>query len=328
MKIYLDNFEVLETPINPHIKHLEDTIKTTRSIQYDAQIGTIKIRGEIPLFPLFYSISNVTLNKTKSIDLDLSAIDLTQEMFNCVKLEGLDINEIFSIEQLLLSYFYITENNILNELKNIKNHCNYNDLAISGMEERDKVLKYKIGRDSPLKENTSLKKLIQNKNVLRLDGNKMLSEMQLLHILENIDLRGIEYIEEPFKDVNTWNSFVTNNDRYKNLEFALDESFHEYKNQIDKILNLKTIIIKPSRDLAISGLIKLSHEAPDKSIVISSSFENEISLNTLIYLGSLFENHHGLGTFEYMKDSFPRITTDRNKQLIQGYPLALNQIQT
>ncbi|MAE59188.1 MAG: hypothetical protein CME69_09920 [Halobacteriovorax sp.] len=331
MKALLDNFQYIESEIHPPLKHKDGLVNKTKNLSYDLKIDHLLIKGEVNLFPLFFNEKQLCLPSQRELNIDFKNIDLTRPLFNTIEINNLHTNEQFSLEQALLTYLIRTEHQSLKEyLKTDDVKCLINDLFLENDNIHNKVIKYKIGRNSPKEDNNNIKEFIKNKNILRLDGNQMLNSSSLKEILKEIDLSYVDYIEEPFQSIDEWNSFINDSDDFKDLSFAIDENFKSYKYKLDQIHNLKAIIIKPTRDLSISGLFKLHQDISKQNhsyqIILSSSFDNEMTLNTLVFIAQLFNNRHGLGTFKYMKEDFKKMKYERDTQKLIGYPLIENII--
>ena len=326
MEANLFDFKINQHSLKTPIKGKSETVTYTQVKSFKAQIDNHIIKGEIPLFPMFYKTDQTSLFEGQKLQINLNQIDFTKKFFNLIKDTDYPVNEVFAIEQFLLSYLCVIEHkSLLNIFKN-STSCRFNDLYHESIKRTPRTIKFKIGRLEPELENETLSKLCKQQNLIRLDGNQMLTPEQLSRILKDIDLRYIQYIEEPFTSIAKWNQFLCDYKEFSKLNFALDENYRSYYNKLDQIKNLSAIIIKPSRDLSISGLLAIKNDLTDYDIVISSSFEPELSLNTMIYLGAMFDTHHGLGTYTYLNDPINEIKIDEDKQVMTAYPLKNNQV--
>lgn len=156
-------------------------------------------------------------------------------------------------------------------------------------------LKLKIARTA-LEDEIKLLKSLKDK-FLRLDANQKLDSEKFqsyLNILENYD-----YFEEPFSDVKQILNFP-------NERFALDENVENEELQV--LPQVVTFVIKPSL-LGLEKTILLISRAKSlgKRIVISSTFEGEEGLISLIKIAQYVDNQlgnrefHGLGTIRFLE---------------------------
>lgn len=278
--------------------------------------------GELSKFPLFYGDQD--LSQYKNLELEFDTDNLK---FNSLNYDNeIPINFLFMLEQAIIHYVISHNINIgLNTSSfNESVDCSINLLSLTtntSPGQTTSCLKIKIGRDSVEKENYFIRELLNNDPgiMLRLDGNHMLSVKQLESLLEGIELKRIEYIEEPFEDMSSWESFL-----YKNeVSLALDEEVQSFINN-DRPLptNTSAFIVKPTLVFGLFETLKLFKRYTSIKKIISSSFEDEYTLNTLIHMASLapYKTHHGLGTLTHLNKIPLNIIQDDIK--IQGLPIS------
>ncbi|EQC44402.1 mandelate racemase [Bacteriovorax sp. Seq25_V] len=269
-----------------------------------------QILGEVNQLPLFWKDQKQSLPTELELR-NLACFDLTKPYFNLIDDLKLDANFQFAIEQALLAFL---------DIKNLLPiYINLNStplVEVSALQTKfdDNVKtrgtqKLKIGQRDSIAENELLKSFTNTDIKLRLDANRSLSVTQLEKILKDIPASLIEYIEEPFLDINEWQTF----NRRSEFKLALDETVIE--NNFDVIFSkfrysIKALILKPSYNSSISNIFKLLDNDSFKEIdlVLSSSYEPAQSLNTLLHLGHIINKKrgnddlaHGLGTITQMQ---------------------------
>lgn len=142
------------------------------------------------------------------------------------------------------------------------------------------TIKIKIGRNELASEISFLKD-IQKKRpdlILRLDANGGLQAQTIEVLTQELELSTIEYIEDPFHEIpKNWSS---------SLPLAIDLLANEVVLNADKYQHIKTLIIKPTLQTGYLGTIDLFHQFPEKTIVISSSFDGPQTMQDLYQLNS------------------------------------------
>ncbi len=308
MKLSINKLQKFEQPLNVVIKMPDGIIDKATSFFGEAQIENERITFEISALEYFYPNFVPKISTDLKLDIELSNIDFTKKYFNVLKIdEDLSTNEVFAIESILLSYLTGHQSEILleNQLM-FKNDHKENELYRSDTDYKDAVIKVKVGRNSAKQDNQLLKDLVAKNNTLRLDGNLLLSKTALAEILRDVDLKRIEYIEEPFPNISDWNDFLNENPELNQLKLALDENLLNYLDKLDELSNVAAFIIKPTRDFSISGYLSLlkDNRYKDIKLIISSSFEQREALTMLKSIGSLTDEYHGLGTEKFLTKSF------------------------
>ena len=149
------------------------------------------------------------------------------------------------------------------------------------------TLKVKLpGLSDP--SSTLSKILTHKKNCqLRLDPNRTLTPHQLQCLVTSFPFNNLEYIEDPYPDL--WEGLK----QFDQFPLALDKELavalysHRFPN------NTVALVIKPSRDLSLSGTLGLILEKKYK-IVISSAYETPLGLYPLIHLAAVSQTPCGL----------------------------------
>ncbi len=284
---------------------------------YDSRQGLILSyhNAHAELSP-FFELHGIGLENAKAeidkllpdINFEMSQIDMSKPLFNLVpnlneQLLKISSCSLFCLESLALNLF---ESELLtHSLLPVK----VNGLFIPGISSLSsnlpKVLKVKIGRQKVDIERRDMCELIKKGHILRPDGNRSFCVEKLSDLLKDVPNSGIDYLEEPLKDLSKWNEFY---ERCPN-DLALDENLKGHlEGRISSDLkSVSTWVIKPSVHYAISGCISLINEAQKKnvSVVISSAFETSIGLKSLIYLANrqdkIAPTSHGLDTLKFLE---------------------------
>jgi O-succinylbenzoate synthase len=155
------------------------------------------------------------------------------------------------------------------------------------------IVKLKIGRNPLEIENKILKDLLakNNKSIeFRLDANKSLSLSDLSALLEEVDLKSIQYLEEPLKDINEWSRYERRNE----IALALDENVPNRS----KYNEAQYLVVKPTYNLSLEETLK-EIELENFKVVISSSFDPIVNIEILKKLSSLTNQSAGLDTLKY-----------------------------
>jgi hypothetical protein len=286
--------------INTHIRMLKTPYKVGDTLVDSSFI--YELAGEdrsvfIPRLPLFYPDQHNLLQSllNKDIKFKLDDLDFTRPLFNTIKNDtiiNLPTNILFGLEFMLIKYFQ--ESGIHNPFT--KEACLlFNTFDISSnnnIVEDSKVVKIKIGRNSVENDIARIKSYHSKDIKTRLDGNRMLSHHQLSQILNEVDSKKIDYIEEPFADLSMWESFEDKN----KVGYGIDENLDHFLNG-QGITNARALVIKPSLNLSFSGLIKINGLYPYLKKIVSSSFEFNQCYVGLLTAAALFpDEFHGLDT--------------------------------
>lgn len=149
--------------------------------------------------------------------------------------------------------------------------------------------KIKIGRDSLHtdihKINQLADTLLKHEKIqLRLDGNRLLTNRNLETIVSSIEIKHIEYLEEPLADYKQWNEFY----QHHPIALALDESLDRQLKTVNKYSGVNTWVLKPTR-FGISQTLALIQIASKKNIncVISSTYETIVGMKYNLLLAQI-----------------------------------------
>lgn len=136
---------------------------------------------------------------------------------------------------------------------------------------------------------------------LRLDFNQKWSVQDHLYLFKHYSKSSFAYLEEPVSSFDELLELGKKTD----FSLALDETLQTISpEQLEKIPNLKALIIKPT---LLGGYSKISKwinlaRKNDLEIVFSSSFENKVGLKSIIQMANFFNKLKtpiGLDTYEF-----------------------------
>ncbi len=175
------------------------------------------------------------------------------------------------------------------------------------------VFKLKIGnRNIPLdvRKVQLLRDMIGPQKKIRLDANRAWSLTEAVAFAQNIGKEGIEFIEEPLKNISELSSFVRETD----LPVAFDESIENIA--VDGFVfprGVCCVVVKPT---IVGGILKTlawiaKAKSEGKGAVVSSSFESGIGMRMLANLATLSPLAAGLGTDQWFaEDLLPPLRGD------------------
>lgn len=167
-----------------------------------------------------------------------------------------------------------------------------------------KVFKLKVGsKNIPLdvKKVEAVQGVIGRGSLLRLDVNRAWNLDEATAFVGNIDLNGIEFIEEPLNDINDLQRFS----EATHVPIALDESLWVFSPQ--KFIFFESVgflILKPMVMGGIGKSLEWIDQAKSKGkhVVISSSFESGAGRLMLANLALLTPSAAGLGTGDWLQE--------------------------
>ena len=204
-----------------------------------------------------------------------------------------------------LSYLWATSpssaimvNGLLQEEEPLKEAVN--DLLLKGFQS----IKVKAGgkvKEDITRVNEVLA-LVNNRARIHLDVNQRWSYDDALYFASAIEPKQIEYIEEPFKEVEKIPEFF----RKTGITVALDESLLSERDKAVKIREgVKVWVLKPTFLGGIRNTLAMADEAKKSGtqIVVSSSFESGIGLFSLIHLTAAIGGNcrAGIDTLKYFE---------------------------
>ena len=130
--------------------------------------------------------------------------------------------------------------------------------------------------------------LTKKKNCkLRLDPNRTLNPDRLRSLIASVPSDNLEYVEDPYP--NLWEGLR----QFDGFPLALDKELASALKTRLFPPNTVALVIKPSRDLALSGTLELIMEKKYK-IVISSAYETPTGIRPLIHLAAVARTPCGL----------------------------------
>ena len=115
---------------------------------------------------------------------------------------------------------------------------------------------------------------------LRLDPNRTLTPTLLQSLIAALPPDNLEYVEDPYPDL--WEGLK----EFDQFPLALDKELAPALSSHRFPQNTIALVVKPSRDLSLSGTLGLIMEKKYK-IVISSAYETPLGLYPLIHLAAV-----------------------------------------
>ncbi len=244
---------------------------------------------------------------------------------------------LFPIESLLLGLYrqqFLEDFNLSSRLSVNINRlfvpCSFEISQLSHV----KILKVKL---SSLKQSQKLIKKLLKKNSnlkLRLDLNQGWTPFNVRKLVSVIPNKNLEYIEDPYKNLSKslkqFNDFPLALDKElahilqknKFSSFYKSSSWKWNVKHFNFPSNTRVLVVKPSRDLSISGSIFLIKKLRSKKIpiqvVISNAYETPIGLWSLAHLAKVSQVPAGLDTQKVFRQ------TTLNKHLF--HPTKINQL--
>lgn len=172
-----------------------------------------------------------------------------------------------------------------------------------------RTFKLKLGTGSPDDEWTNLQSIVLNLKPgeqLRLDPNRTWKKEDWKFWKPRLNglVNFIQFIEEPFVKGMSHDKLLRKAEKSP-VPIALDESLleHPIRNWMKEDWP-GFLVVKPSLMGGPGDWIELAEAAPER-VVISSTFETGIGMNTLVHLAARFPGiDHGLGTQAYFDDEF------------------------
>ncbi len=341
--MWLDSFtlRLIEIPFKNPIKVGKELVTKKQSL-YLTLIFSDKRSGmgEVSLLPGLIDLSpkeaieEVNLFLLPLLKKDLGGLDqplkeseLENIFFNKLPKPKTKLSSpvIFAIESALLAWNKVVfQDQFENLFPKTKSDFSIpvNDLLYPNKDELDleaSAFKIKIGRFNQKKmedEEISFIKKVANelKNSssisqrIRLDGNRSFNVSSLKEYLNKLDsdtLAQIEYLEEPLKDINQWESFY----KETKIGLGLDESIFDLEDKkISLPIGTRALILKPSIIGGISKYFSYLNWGLKKGVkvVVSSTFESSVGLFTLSLLSSKEgRTPSGLNTYKYLDEKAP-----------------------
>ena len=122
---------------------------------------------------------------------------------------------------------------------------------------------------------------------LRLDPNRTLSPAQLKSLVTGLPESNLEYVEDPYPDL------LMGLKQFSQFPLALDKELAPALHSNRFPSNTVALVVKPSRDLALSGTLALILKRT-YTITISSAYETPLGLWPLIHLAAVSQTPCGL----------------------------------
>lgn len=233
----------------------------------------------------------------------------------------------FGIEMAILNLLANSRSKTLKELlsESVHSHIPINGLlqgeraeilvqAKQLIENGFSALKLKVGHkdiDEDIKLVREVNEIINGRALLHLDANQTWSLNEAVYFGNEVGLAAVDYIEEPFHDIEQIPEFF----HKTTIPVALDESLqtHDFE-QIKHIEGVEVLVLKPSVLGGIEKTWKILKDAKRLGLntLISSIFESPVGLLTLANLaGCSFRNNAaGLDTAKWFKHGLLKIPPD------------------
>lgn len=258
--------------------------------------------GEYSHIPLFHhSEEEQDLERIRDIlsnNINWEQVDFERQFFNVLPCEEeVSSTALFAIESILFNIAIhkrlITINH---DLPVRTNSLIWGDSRESNS---SKCVKIKIGRKDPTVENQFVLDFLKANpaSLLRLDGNRKLTNSTLKEILNNVPMQCLDYIEDPFIDINELTSCP--------FPLALDESFKELQNKMPQ--SCIATVYKPTVHGGISGYIKRKNSPRFEGLkhIISATFEYKVGMSILKGLAQWQSpnDYHGLDTDKFLAET-------------------------
>ena len=238
---------------------------------------------------------------TISIDIDMTPKDLMNGVLAPITSNYVPSVQ-FGIESAILSYLDPNSNS------NISYHGLISDVVSSSKNtnylsrfKRLSCLKIKVGRSQWDDEIAALKIISQAlPNVsFRLDANQRFSLSEACDFFSHFPTSLINYVESPCHDINDYDLF------FKKTGHAYAVDTPELHASTFNLNHIPTIIVKPTLLGSFESINKLKQKHPNTRIILSSSYETIIGLNSIAHLASYISlnEFHGIGTFNIFSDT-------------------------
>jgi len=193
-------------------------------------------------------------------------------------------------------------------------HCNKIEISTIYLNNFNRInyfdtIKFKIGVNSIIDDIKTIEKINSVKKMkFRLDANQSLSLNDLIFIEKSINGLNIEYIEEPFTNLDE-NKIVQLKSK-TSFKIAIDESiYNNDNNNIDLIKSglVDYVILKPSIFGGYKDILQFIKRVQEykTDIILSSSFETHIGHMATVHLAASINNSHkhGLDYYAFYNES-------------------------
>ena len=172
-------------------------------------------------------------------------------------------------------------------------------------------------------------KLLNNRARIHVDVNQRWNYDAALYFASAIDSKQIEYIEEPFKDIEKASDFF----HKTGIAVALDESLITQEGKAVKMREgVRVWVLKPTLLGGIRKALAMADEAGKRGIqiVVSSAFESGIGLFSLTHLAAAINGNcrAGIDTLKYFEKDLLRapFVIQEGKIVVSPKPLSEGDI--
>lgn len=180
-----------------------------------------------------------------------------------------------------------------------------------------KAVKLKVGKAAVEKDIERIQKIgeiVSDKVLLRLDANRRWDIKQAIEVGLAIGCAAVEYIEEPFKDLEKVEEFFDQT----TIPVALDESLANLTiKNVNALPGVDVLILKPTMLGGIEKAWQWRQQAHQIAIrtIISSSFESSIGISFFANLAACpsILDPAGLDTLKYFQDDLLQYPIELSK---------------
>ena len=306
MRVVLFQLAPCELAMAAPVKLTRHTFQTKKSWYLTAKTDRGEwARAEIPCLPGVHpvpyreipSLIRPTLDTIKDVSLPPEP-QWDKPLFGLLPCPPLPIPFLFALEGLFMAFYrtsFLRHFSLPSDLS-----VPLNELFIPGNFEVSApvapVLKVKLpGLSSPA---STLAGLLSRKPDcrLRLDPNRTLTPTALESLLDSLPPGSLEYVEDPYPDL--WRGL----EQFNRFPLALDKELAPALKSARFPDNTVALVVKPGRDLAISGTLRLILEKK-YTIVVSSAYETPTGLWCLIHLAAAARTPCGLDVQKLFRPS-------------------------
>ncbi len=205
---------------------------------------------------------------------------------------------LFSLESLLLSAYHQQFLDDFHLPASFKIPINRLFIPDSSEPDDSNIQTLKIKTSNLKKPLLLIQKLLQQnpRLQLRLDPNRTMTPSQLESLVKYIPKRNLEYIEDPYPHLHQGLAV------FNHFPLALDKELTHALQDKNIPQNVVALVVKPSRDLSLSGVISLLQQKKFK-IVISSPYETPVGLWPLAHLSAITKTPAGLDVQKFFQVS-------------------------
>ncbi len=250
----------------------------------------------------------------------------------------------FGIEMAVLNLLANTKNMAMNKLisQDCHDHVRIHGLIQGSQEEAQQealalinegftALKLKVGPQihEEIVKVKAVSQVMEGRALLRIDANQSWTLNQALEFGQEVGCAAIDYIEEPFKNLEEIPEFFEKT----TIPVALDESLqHQTLRKIKSISGVETVIFKPTIVGGLEKTRQMIQEAHTYGLdtVVSSSFESSLGISALAHLAGTSSRDHtaGLDTLKWFEKDLvkEKIEIEKGKMNLETMSMRDNNV--